>query len=324
MRRLFKRNCVAALRPCNGSAASWINRPRERNELNMKKMFSLILALAMLCGCAGIASAEEETVKPVILVVSFGTSYNDSRDVTIGAIESDIAAAYPDYEVRRAFTAQTIIDILADREGLEIDNVTEAMERLVADGVKNVVVQPTHIMHGYEYDDMVEEIMAYADSFYSLAIGEPLLSSFEDYEAVTAALLADNENAGSADTALVFMGHGTEHFANATYSELEAVMQAEGYTNAFVGTVEGFPTLEVVQGKLAVYGAKNVVLMPLMVVAGDHANNDMAGDEEDSWKTILTNAGYEVECVLEGMGQNAAIRAIYVEHVGAAIAGGNA
>lgn len=290
----------------------------------MKKMFSLILALAMLCGCAGIASAEEETVKPVILVVSFGTSYNDSRDVTIGAIEADIAAAYPDYEVRRAFTAQTIIDILAEREGLQIDNVTEAMDRLVADGVKNVVVQPTHIMHGYEYDDMVEEIMPYADSFDSLAIGEPLLSSFEDYEAVTAALLADNENAGSADTALVFMGHGTEHFANATYSELEAVMQAEGYTNAFVGTVEGFPTLEVVQGKLAVYGAKNVVLMPLMVVAGDHANNDMAGDEEDSWKTILTNAGYEVECVLEGMGQNAAIRAIYVEHVGAAIVGGNA
>ena len=137
-------------------------------------------------------------------------------------------------------------------------------------------------------------------------------------------LLADNENAGSADTALVFMGHGTEHFANATYSELESVMQAEGYTNAFVGTVEGFPTLEVVQGKLAVYGAKNVVLMPLMVVAGDHANNDMAGDEEDSWKTILTNTGYEVECILEGMGQNAAIRAIYIEHVGAAIAGGNA
>ena len=297
--------------------------PKERIESLMKKMFSLLLVLALLCGCMGIACAEE-TAKPVILVVSFGTSYNDSRDVTIGAIEEDIAAAYPDYEVRRAFTAQTIIDILAERDDLEIDNVTEAMERLVADGVKNVVVQPTHIMHGYEYDDMVAEVMAYADSFDGLAIGEPLLSSFEDYEAVTAALLADNENAGSADTALVFMGHGTEHFANATYSELESVMQAEGYTTAFVGTVEGFPTLEVVQGKLAVYGAKNVVLMPLMVVAGDHANNDMAGDEEDSWKTILTNTGYEVECILEGMGQNAAIRAIYIEHVGAAIAGGNA
>lgn len=297
--------------------------PRERIESHMKKLFSLLVALTMLCSCMGIACAEE-TTKPVILVVSFGTSYNDSRDVTIGAIEADIAAAYPDYEVRRAFTAQTIIDILAEREGLEIDNVTEAMERLVADGVKNVVIQPTHIMHGYEYDDMVKEVMTYADSFESLAIGEPLLSSFEDYEAVTAALLADNENAGSADTALVFMGHGTEHFANATYSELEAVMQANGYTNAFVGTVEGFPTLEVVQGKLSVYGAQKVVLMPLMVVAGDHANNDMAGDEEDSWKTILTNAGYEVECVLEGMGQNAAIRAIYVEHVGAAMASGNA
>lgn len=289
----------------------------------MKKLISVLLALTLLCACAGFACAEASDAKPVILVVSFGTSYNDSREATIGAIEADIAAAYPDYEVRRAFTAQTVIDILAERDGLEIDNVTEAMDQLVADGVQQVVVQPTHIMNGYEYDDLVEEISAYEDQFDSLALGAPLLTSYEDYESVVDALLAESEYAGSADTALVFMGHGTHHFANAAYSQLEAMMQAAGYVNAFVGTVEGFPTLEIVEGKLATYGAQKVVLAPLMVVAGDHASNDMAGDEEDSWKTILTQDGYEVECVLEGMGQNAAIRALYVEHVGAAIENGS-
>ena len=195
----------------------------------MKKLISVLLALTLLCACAGFACAEASDAKPVILVVSFGTSYNDSREATIGAIEADIAAAYPDYEVRRAFTAQTVIDILAERDGLEIDNVTEAMDRLVADGVKEVVVQPTHIMNDYEYDDVVEEISAYEDQFDSLALGAPLLTSYEDYEAVVEALLAESEYAGSADTALVFMGHGTHHFANAAYSQLEAMMQAAGY-----------------------------------------------------------------------------------------------
>lgn len=287
----------------------------------MKRLISALLALTLLYTFAGVGCADASDVKPVILVVSFGTSYNDSREVTIGAIEADIAKAYPDYEVRRAFTAQTIIDILAERDGLEIDNVTEAMERLVADGVQEVVVQPTHIMNGYEYDDLVDEVKAYEGQFDSLVLGAPLLTAYEDYEAVIDALLARNEYAGSDDTALVFMGHGTHHFANAAYSQLEAMMQASGYVNAFVGTVEGFPTLSVVEGKLATYGAQKVILAPLMVVAGDHASNDMAGDEEDSWKTILTQDGYEVECVLKGMGQNADIRALYVKHVGAAIEG---
>ena len=283
----------------------------------MKKMLSILLALMVIMGCMSFASAEE--VKPVILVVSFGTSYTDNLDLSIGAVENDIAAAFPEYEVRRAFTAQTVIDILGEGN-MEIDNVTEAMERLVADGVKKVVIQPTHVMNGAEYDDVMAEIAPYADKFEVMAVGKALLTSHEDYEAVIEALLADNENAGSADTALVYMGHGTHHFANATYSQLEAMMHAEGYENAFVGTVEGFPTLEVVQSQVAAYGAKKIVLMPLMIVAGDHANNDMAGDEEDAWKVILTNAGYEVECVLEGLGQNADIRAIIVEHIKAAIA----
>ena len=283
----------------------------------MKKMLSVLLALMMMLCCMSFASAEE--AKPVILVVSFGTSYTDNLDLSIGAVENDIAAAFPEYEVRRAFTAQTVIDILGEGN-MEIDNVTEAMERLVADGVKKVVIQPTHVMNGAEYDDVMAEIAPYADKFEVMAVGKALLTSHEDYEAVIEALLADNENAGSADTALVYMGHGTHHFANAAYSQLEGMMHAEGYENAFVGTVEGFPTLEVVQSQVAAYGAKKIILMPLMIVAGDHANNDMAGDEEDAWKVILTNAGYEVECVLEGLGQNAGIRAIIVEHTKAAIA----
>ena len=283
----------------------------------MKKVLSLALTLLMLLGCMAVASAEE--AKPVILVVSFGTSYNDNRELSIGAVEADIQAAYPDWEVRRAFTAQTIIDILAERDGIQTDNVTQAMERLVADGVKRVVLQPTHLMHGYEYDDVMAEIAPYVDQFDYFAVGEPLLSSLEDYDAVIDAVLSDNEYVGSEDVALVFMGHGTEHFANASYSQLQAMMRAEGYENAFVGTVESFPTVDDMLSQVAEFGASKVILQPLMVVAGDHANNDMAGDEEDSWKTAFTEAGYDVECVIEGLGQNPAIRAIYVEHVGAAI-----
>ena len=283
----------------------------------MKKVLALTLTLLMLLGCMAVASAEE--VKPVILVVSFGTSYNDNRELSIGAVEADIQAAYPDWEVRRAFTAQTIIDILAERDGIQTDNVTQAMERLVADGVKRVVLQPTHLMHGYEYDDVMAEIAPYVDQFDYFAVGEPLLSSLEDYDAVIDAVLSENEYVGSEDVALVFMGHGTEHFANASYSQLQAMMRAEGYENAFVGTVESFPTVDDMLSQVAEFGASKVILQPLMVVAGDHANNDMAGDEEDSWKTAFTEAGYEVECVIEGLGQNPAIRAIYVEHVGAAI-----
>lgn len=281
----------------------------------MKKIFALVLTLMLLLSFAAFA----EEAKPVILVVSFGTSYNDNRDLSIGAVEQAIQAAYPDWEVRRAFTAQTIIDILDERDAIDIDNVTEAMDRLVADGVKTVVIQPTHVMNGYEYDDVIAEIAPYADQFEGFAVGAPLLTSLEDYEAVTEALLADNEYVGSEDTAIVYMGHGTEHFANATYSQMQLMMQAAGYENVFVGTVEGFPALENVMASVTAFGAEKVVLYPFMVVAGDHANNDMAGDEEDSWKTAFTNAGFEVECVLEGMGQNPAIQAVYVEHVQAAM-----
>lgn len=257
--------------------------------------------------------------KPVILVVSFGTSYNDSRDITIGAVEEAIAKTNPDYEVRRAFTSQIIIDKLKDRDNLEIDNVEEALDRLVADGVKELIVQPTHVMSGYEYDDLYNAVAEYAGNFDKVVMGAPLLTSDEDYDKVIKALVNATKEYQADDTAVVFMGHGTEHNANETYAKLQEKITAAGYNNYYIGTVEATPTLEDVIKSLKAGGYQKVVLEPLMIVAGDHANNDMAGDEEDSWKTILTGEGYDVECVLRGLGELEGIQAVYVEHVQAAI-----
>ncbi|HXK78278.1 MAG TPA: sirohydrochlorin cobaltochelatase [Oscillospiraceae bacterium] len=308
----------------------------------MKKILAMLMAFLMVLSFGACADTETEqpseseqssetetpveesaAAEKVILMVSFGTSYNDSRALTIDAIEAAVAEAYPDWEVRRAFTAQTIIDKLATRDGTEIDNVTEAMDKLVADGVKEVVVQPTHIMNGFEYDDVVAEVTPYADQFDFFAVGDPLLTSEEDYEYVIDAVMSTIPEAGSTDTAVVFMGHGTEHYANATYSELEHMMHDEGYENVFVGTVEGYPTIDNVIAEVTAYGATKVVLYPFMVVAGDHANNDMAGDESDSWKTAFTNAGFEVECRIEGLGQNEAVQQRYLTHIQEAIDGGS-
>ena len=311
----------------------------------LKKIISVVLGICLLlsmtaCGAAGntqnqstepsqgpepeaeqTETAATEAKKPVLLVVSFGTSYNETRDATIGAIEADLQAAYPEYEVRRAFTSQIIIDILKEREGLEIDNVTEAMERLVADGVRDVVIQPTHVMPGYEYSDIVEEVSEYTSKFDSLTISNPLLISDEDYDAVVASLVEETAQYNTEGTAIVFMGHGTEHEANAAYERLQKRLNAAGYSNYFVGTVEGTPTVEDVLEGVRASEVQRVVLLPLMIVAGDHANNDMAGDEEDSWKTIFSNAGFEVECVLKGMGEYAGIRELLVSHARAAMEG---
>lgn len=261
----------------------------------------------------------DNTVKPVILAVSFGTSYNDSREKTIGAIEDALKTAYPDYEVRRAFTSQIIIDKLKERDNLTIDNVTEALDRLVADGVKEVVIQPTHVMSGYEYDDVIKEVNKYNDKFDSVKISKNLLAADSDYDALVEILVNTTADYNAEGTAIVYMGHGTEHEANTTYAKLQEKMTAAGHNNYFIGTVEATPSVEDVIALVKEGGYKKVVLLPLMIVAGDHANNDMAGDEEDSWKTLFKNEGFEVECVIRGLGELADVQQLIVKHCGVAM-----
>lgn len=266
-----------------------------------------------------IAVTPGDPEKKAILVVSFGTSYNDTRAVTIDAIEKSITDAFPEFDVRRAFTSQIIIDKLKDRDGLEIDNVEEALDRLVADDIGTLVVQPTHVMNGKEYDDIVAAVEDYKDNFVNLEIGSNLLAEDEDYPEVIKALAEETKDYNVDGNAIVLMGHGTEHPANATYATLQDKLKEEGYDRYFVGTVEATPTLEDVMNMVAESGSEKVVLMPFMIVAGDHANNDMAGDEEGSWKTEFKAEGYDVECVLKGLGEYKGIQDIIVAHTQAAV-----
>ena len=279
--------------------------------------------------------------KNELLVVSFGTSFNESRAMDIGGIEKALQEAYPDWAVRRAFTSQIIINHVQARDGEAIDNVDQALARAKANGVKNLVVQPTHLMHGAEYDDLVAAVAAAAGDFDTVHIAEPLLGEVgEDAaavnddkaavaEAVVRQAVADGgfenlEAAAAEGTAFVFMGHGTAHLAKVTYSQMQAQMDALGYTNVFIGTVEGEPE-ETACGqiieKVKAAGYKKVILRPLMVVAGDHANNDMAGDEADSWKSMFTADGsFEaVDCQVAGLGRIPDVEALYVAHTGNAL-----
>ena len=276
-----------------------------------------------------------------LLVVSFGTSFNDSRVADIKGIEDALQEAYPDWSVRRAFTAQIIINHVQARDGEKIDNMQQAMDRAVANGVKNLVVQPTHLMHGAEYDEMMEMIDDYRDKFESVAVAEPLLGEVgadatvinEDKEAVAKAVTAeavatagyDSVEAAAKDgTAFVFMGHGTSHTAKVSYSQMQTVMQTLGYDNVFIGTVEGEPestSCENVIEAVKAAGYTKVVLRPLMVVAGDHANNDMAGADEDSWLSQFEASGAfdSVDCQIAGLGGVADVEQLYIAHTKAAI-----
>lgn len=290
----------------------------------MKKGIIFAVVVALLCtafwGCSTSSINEVAGAKDkAILVVSFGTSYNDSRNITIGGIESAINERFPDYEVRRAFTAQIIIDKLKERDNIEIDNVTEALDRLVADGIKALIVQPTHLMHGYEYDDLVAVLDTYKNKFDSIAIGEPLLTSDKDVAAVIACITSRTSSYVNDSTAIVFMGHGTEHEANAIYAKLQEKITAAGYSNYIIGTVEATPSLDDVITAVKAAGCTRVVLEAMMVVAGDHANNDMAGDEDGSWKKEFEAEGIKVQSILQGLGQFNEIQDIYVQHVQAAI-----
>ena len=254
-----------------------------------------------------------------LLVLSFGTSFNDSRRLNIGAIERDLEKAFPDYSVRRGFTANIVIDHIQNRDGVKIDDVDEAMNRAVDNNVKNLVIQPTHLMNGLEYQELEEQVAQYADAFDKIAIGKPLLTSEDDFKRVEQALVDWTSEYDDGETAICFMGHGTEAESNEVYQKMQDLLTADGHDNYFVGTVEASPSLEDVLAKVKAGSYKRVVLEPMMVVAGDHANNDMAGEEEDSWKTTFEDAGYEVTCLLRGLGENEAIRQIYVEHAQAAM-----
>ncbi len=289
------------------------------------------LATVGLAACSNNSSSSSDTsattetkaaaAKPVILVTSFGTSYNDSRHITIGAIEDAVREKYGhDYDVRRAFTAQIIIDKLKKRDNISIDNMTEALDRCVADGVTQVVVQPTHLMDGLEYNDVKDELEKYKDKFEKTSLGEPLLSSDDDYSKVADAIKDAMASYDDGKTAICLMGHGTEAESNKDYTTMQEKFTAKGYTQFFVGTVEAEPTCDDVIVAAQAAGYTKAVLAPLMVVAGDHANNDMADETDpDSWAAKFIAAGFEVECVLKGLGQYDTIDDIYVEHTTAAV-----
>ena len=284
---------------------------------------------------------QDEIGDKEILVVSFGTSFNDSRVKDIKSVEDSIQEAFPDWSVRRAFTAQIIINHIEARDAECIDNMDQALERAVDNGVKELVVQPTHLMHGAEYDEMVEAIEKYQDKFEQVSIAEPLLGEVgndatvinSDKETVAEAVVAEaaseagfNDVSEAADqgTAFVLMGHGTAHVAKVTYSQMQTQMQNLGFDNVFIGTVEGEPeetSCESVIEAVKAAGYKNVVLRPLMVVAGDHANNDMAGDDDDSWKTQFeaSCAFDKVDTQIAGLGRVKAIESLYVAHTQAAV-----
>ena len=276
-----------------------------------------------------------------ILVVSFGTSFNDSRAKDISSIEKAIAAANPDWAVRRAFTAQIIINHVQARDGEKIDNMDQALDRAVANGVKNLLIQPTHLMHGAEYDELCEALDKYADKFESVAVAEPLLGEVgadatvinDDKKAVAQAVVDaavksagfDSLDAADKDgVAFVFMGHGTAHTAKVSYSQMATQMDKLNYKNVFIGTVEGEPeetACENIIESVKAAGYKKVILRPLMVVAGDHANNDMAGDDDDSWKSMFEASGAfdSIDCQIEGLGRIEAVQKLYVEHTANAL-----
>ncbi|MBS6955441.1 MAG: sirohydrochlorin cobaltochelatase [Enterocloster asparagiformis] len=254
-----------------------------------------------------------------LMVVSFGTSYNDSRRMTIGAIEDAVEKAFPDFSVRRGFTSQIIIDHVKSRDKIAIDNVGEALERAEKNGVKNLVIQPTHLMNGLEYTDLVNEVAEYSDAFVKVAVGEPLLTSEDDFNTVIKAITNATAQYDDGETAICFMGHGTEAESNKVYAKMQEMLTAAGYEHYYVGTVEATPSLDDVLALVQAGNYKKVVLEPLMIVAGDHANNDMAGDEEDSWKTAFEAAGYEVTCLVRGLGEMEEIQQLFVEHARAAV-----
>jgi sirohydrochlorin cobaltochelatase len=251
-----------------------------------------------------------------ILVVSFGTASAESRRLNIGAAEQTIRDAFPDsFSVHRAFTSQTVINIIFKREGIRIDNVAEALDRAVLNGVKHLTVQPTHLMRGLEYDKLRGILSDYSGSFESISLGDPLLTSDDDFSRTADALIEASDAYDDGKTAIVFMGHGTEAASNRVYEKMQSVLSGKGKVNYYVGTVEASPSLDDVIAAVRQGGYSRVILRPMMLVAGNHAVNDMAdADDPDSWYSRFTAEGYKTVCIIEGLGQLASIREIYADH----------
>ena len=252
-----------------------------------------------------------------ILVVSFGTSFHRTREKTIDRIEADIEAAYPDYQIYRAWTSKMIIAKLLRRDGVKVPTVAEAVEQMIADGITELIVQPTHVINGVENDLMKEDVLKRRDAFERVAFGDPLLTSHEDNVAVIRAVMEEFPDLKE-DEALVLMGHGTTHYANAIYAALDYTFKDMGYSRVFLGTVEAYPSMESLKKQIRALGPKRLILAPFMVVAGDHAIHDMSGQDEDSWRSQFEREGYEVVCQMKGLGEYPGVRQIYLEHVGAA------
>lgn len=255
-----------------------------------------------------------DTTKKAILAVSFGTSHNDTREVTIDAIEKDMQAAFPEYPLYRAWTSKMIINKVNKRDHVHIDTVKEAMEKMRADGITDVLVQPTHVINGIENDIMKEEALSYREDFHSISFGDPLLTSEQDNREVLEAV-AEEFSWLKEDEVLVLMGHGTTHYANSIYAALDYTFKDKGHKNIFLGTVEAYPSMESIMKLVRKYAPSKVVLAPFMIVAGDHAKNDMAGDDPESWYSQFKEAGYEVEAVIKGLGEYPGIRKILVNHL---------
>ena len=261
----------------------------------------------------GISPVNTET-KKAILAVSFGTSHEDTRKVTIDAIEDSMRQAFPEYPVYRAWTSKMIIRKLKNRDNIIVPTVKEAMEQMAADGITDVLVQPTHVINGIENDRMKEDALSFRDSFHSISFGDPLLTTEDDSHKVIAAIAREFSHI-TKDQALVFMGHGTTHFANSIYAALDYTFKDKGYHNFFLGTVEAYPSMESLKKMVKAYRPKEVVLAPFMIVAGDHAKNDMAGDDPESWYSQFKDEGYEVKTVLKGLGEYECIRSLFIDHI---------
>lgn len=293
-------------------------------------LLSLLTLGTALCGCgAGTPTQEpvtgdasldnprnqDDIGQRELLVVSFGTSYNDARRLSIGGVEDALQTAFPDWSVRRAFTSQIVLDHVKARDGVSMDNVSDALDRAAGNGVRTLVVQPTHLMNGFEYQELAEAVQDRAATFDGVAIGAPLLTSDDDFQRVADAVVSSTAEYDDGQTAICLMGHGTEAASNGVYEKIQSFFP----TGYYVGTVEASPSVEDVLSALRDERYTKVVLMPLMIVAGDHANNDMAGDEPESWKSVFEGAGYEVTCVLRGLGELEAVQQLFVEHAQAAM-----